>query len=93
MATYSFRSIARVVAVLVIWALVLGGIVWAAGRAHAGVDGGHQVSAIQLRTQDRDRLRDATCIAGRGIMQRDRDCDQLGTQSGTTRRTRTRAKA
>lgn len=91
MAEYSYKPVVRIVAILLAWALVLGGVVYAAGRAHDEQPQDRTVSAIRLQLRDRDQLRDGSCVAA--IRQRDRDCDQLGKQHGPARRTRTRASA
>lgn len=89
MTAYFYKPIARVLAIVIVWAVVLGGVVYASGRTLAEQPADRAVSQIQQQLRDRDRLRDGSCEVA-AVRQRDRDCDQLGKQSGTVTRTRTR---
>ncbi len=86
MAACSIKSVARMVAALLIWVLVLGGIVWAAGQAKDDSANATEVSAIQLQlqTRDRDMLRDGSCETDcDGTPTMDRTRDQLQLRDGT----------
>lgn len=86
MAAYSMKSVARMVAALLIWVLVLGGIVWAAGQAKSDSANATEVSAIQLQlnTRDRDMLKDGSCATDcDGTPTINRTRDQLQLRDGT----------